>query len=241
LDGRILFENSIRLPQAGGEVTRLPGYEDGAWWVQDAAAALTARLLTAAPEAQVIDLCAAPGGKTAVLATAGFKVTAVDRSAFRLRRLQENLSRLGLVADVRVADALQWRPSAPVDAVLLDAPCSATGTLRRHPDIKHLRQATDLNALTVLQSGLLNAAFDMLRPGGQLVYIVCSLQPEEGLEQIEAFLSARENARRQAITPAEVFENCDFLTPEGDFRSLPCHLPEEGGLDGFYACRLIKI
>ncbi len=241
LDGRVLFENSIRLPQAGGEITRLPGYEDGAWWVQDAAAALTARLLTAPPGAQVIDLCAAPGGKTAVLATAGFKVTAVDRSAFRLRRLQENLSRLGLVADVRVADALQWRPASAVDAVLLDAPCSATGTLRRHPDIKHLRQATDLNALAVLQSGLLNAAFDMLRPGGQLVYIVCSLQPEEGPGQIEAFLSARENARRQAIIPAEVFENYDFLTPEGDFRSLPCHLPEEGGLDGFYACRLIKI
>jgi 16S rRNA (cytosine967-C5)-methyltransferase len=241
LDAKVLFEHSIRLSEAGGDVTRLAGYNDGAWWVQDAAAALTAGLLQAAPGARVLDLCAAPGGKTAFLAARGFRVTAVDRSAFRLKRLEANLSRLKLTAEVRVADALQWRPAEKADAILLDAPCSATGTLRRHPDIKHLRRPDDLEAVLQLQQGLIDAALEMLRPGGQLLYVVCSLQPEEGTDQMRALFARRTDVKRQAVAPEEVFHQGDFLTPEGDFRSLPCHIPEAGGLDGFFACRLVKV
>lgn len=240
LDATLLFDRTIRVTESSGDVTRLPGYGDGAWWVQDAAAALTVSLLRLTPGAEVIDLCAAPGGKTALLAANGFEVTAVDRSAMRLKRLEANLARLALKANVRVADAVQWRPATQVDAVLLDAPCSATGTLRRHPDIKHLRQANDLEAVTQLQRGLLDAALEMLRPGGQLLYVVCSLQPEEGPDQMRALLARRSDVQRQAIAPEEVFQKAEFLTVDGDFRALPCHLPGEGGLDGFYACRLIK-
>jgi len=241
LDGSVLFDRTIRLTESSGDVTRLPGYGDGAWWVQDAAAALTAGLLQGEPGARVIDLCAAPGGKTALLTTKGYEVTAVDRSAFRLKRLEANLARLALQAEVRVGDALQWRPAAKADAVLLDAPCSATGTLRRHPDLKHLRRPQDLAAIVQLQQGLIEAALEMLRPGGQLLYVVCSLQPEEGPDQISALLARRGDVRRQAIAPEEVHQRAEFLTPEGDFRSLPNHLAEKGGLDGFYACRLIKV
>jgi 16S rRNA (cytosine967-C5)-methyltransferase len=206
--------------------------------VQDAAAALPARLLGNVAGKQVIDLCAAPGGKTAQLAAAGAEVIAVERSVERLQRLQENLGRLQLGAALVGADAAAWQPPAPADAVLLDAPCSATGTLRRHPDIAWLKDPTQIAALTAAQDRLLAHAVGMVKPDGLLIYAVCSLQPEEGPQRIHALLSADERVERLPLTADELpgFEVC--LTPEGDLRSLPCHLAERGGMDGFYACRL---
>lgn len=229
---------SLRLPAGQGDITRLPGYAEGAWWVQDAAAALPARLLGEVAGKQVIDLCAAPGGKTAQLAAAGAEVIAVERSPERLKRLQENLTRLKLGAAAVEADAATWQPPAPADAVLLDAPCSATGTLRRHPDIAWLKDLAQIDALTAAQDRLLAHAVGMVKPGGLLVYAVCSLQPEEGAQRIHALLSSDDRVERLPITPGELPGLEDALTPEGDLRSLPCHLADQGGLDGFYACRL---
>ncbi|MGF1609547.1 MAG: RsmB/NOP family class I SAM-dependent RNA methyltransferase [Kiloniellales bacterium] len=232
---------SLRLPPGSGEIARLAGYEEGAWWVQDAAAALPARLLGDVAGQRVIDLCAAPGGKTAQLAAAGASVTAVERSPQRLKLLESNLKRLGLAAATVAADASEWRPPQPADAVLLDAPCSATGTLRRHPDIAWLKRAAQLPALTALQDRLLDNALAMLRPGGLLVYAVCSLQPEEGPQRIEALLARQPDGRRLErvpIMPDELGGLAELITPLGELRSLPCHLAAQGGLDGFYACRL---
>ena len=175
---------------AGGALATLPGYAEGAWWVQDAAAALPARLFGDLAGREVVDLCAAPGGKTAQLATAGARVTAVDRSTRRLDRLVANLERLDLPVEAVGADALTWRPPQPVEAVLLDAPCSTTGAIRRHPDVPHLKVPEDVARLSVVQENLLRAAIDMLRPGGTLVYCTCSLEPEEGPERIESLLYA---------------------------------------------------
>jgi len=232
---------SLRLPAGQGDITRLPGYDAGAWWVQDAAAALPARLLGDVAGKQVIDLCAAPGGKTAQLAAAGAEVIAVERSLERLQRLRENLGRLQLGAALVEADAGAWQPPAAADAVLLDAPCSATGTLRRHPDIAWLKDPAQIAALTAAQDRLLAHAVGMVKPGGLLVYAVCSLQPEEGPQRIHALLSADNRVERLPLTADELpgFEAC--LTPEGDLRSLPCHLAERGGMDGFYACRLRRL
>ena len=238
LGARLLPGGMLRLPPGAGDVSRLPGYDEGAWWVQDVAAALPARLLGPVAGQQVIDLCAAPGGKTAQLAAAGARVTAVDRSEARLARLSENLGRLGLAADAVAADATEWRPEAPADAVLLDAPCSATGTLRRHPDIAHLKRPDQIAALAALQDKLLAAALDMAKPGGLVVYAVCSLQPEEGPERIARLLAGGAPAARAPIGPAELHGLTELLAPEGDLRTLPCHLTEDGGMDGFYACRL---
>ncbi len=238
LGARLLPGGTLRLPPGAGEVSRLPGYDDGAWWVQDAAAALPARLLGDVAGKQVIDLCAAPGGKTAQLAAAGASVTAVERSEARLARLSENLARLGLSATAVTADAATWRPEAPADAVLLDAPCSATGTLRRHPDIAHLKGPDQIATLAALQDRLLAAALDMVKRGGSLVYAVCSLQPEEGPARIARLLAAGAPAARAPVEPAEVQGLSDLVTAEGDLRTLPCHLAGEGGMDGFYACRL---
>ena len=221
-----------------GEIQRLPGYDEGVWWVQDAAAVLPARLLGDVAGKRVFDLCAAPGGKTAQLARAGAEVTAVERSEARLARLSGNLTRLGLAAATVTADAAQWRPLSPAAAVLLDAPCSATGTLRRHPDIAHLKGPEQLSALSALQDRLLAAALGMVAPGGLLVYSVCSLQPEEGPERIAALLSAGAPAERVPVEPRELEGLEELVTPEGDLRTLPCHLAEAGGMDGFYACRL---
>jgi 16S rRNA (cytosine967-C5)-methyltransferase len=241
LGARLLPGGTLRLPPGAGEVGRLPGYAEGAWWVQDAAAALPARLLGPVAGKRVIDLCAAPGGKTAQLAAAGAEVTAVDRSAARLAQLDENLARLGLKAATVAADATEWHPAAPADAVLLDAPCSATGTLRRHPDIARLKQPEQVAALAALQDRLLRAAPAMIRPGGLLVYATCSLQPEEGPERIAALLQAGAPFERAPIGAAEVAGLGEAITADGDLRTLPCHLAEAGGMDGFYACRLRRL
>jgi 16S rRNA (cytosine967-C5)-methyltransferase len=236
LGAEILPTGSLRLPRGAGPVESLPGYEEGAWWVQDAAASLPARLLGRPRHA--IDLCAAPGGKTAELLARGSRVTAVDRSAPRLARLGDNLRRLGFEATVVTADAATWRPEEPAEAVLLDAPCSATGTIRRHPDLPWLKRPADIPKLTALQDRLLANAIAMTKPGGLIVYATCSLQPEEGIERIESLLAAGAPVERLPIAVEEVGGLADILNREGDLRSLPFHLGENGGMDGFYAARL---
>jgi 16S rRNA (cytosine967-C5)-methyltransferase len=225
----------------GGSIAALPGYAEGVWWVQDAAAALPARLFGDIAGREVVDLCAAPGGKTAQLAAAGAHVTAVDRSPRRLDRLVANFQRLGLPIEAVAADALAWRPEQPVDAVLLDAPCTTTGAIRRHPDVPHLKLPEDVARLSVVQENLLWAAVDMLRPGGILVYCTCSLEPAEGLDRIGALFAAGAPLARQPIAPAEFGLDPGWITADGDLRTLPCHLPEYNGLDGFYSARLVKL
>ncbi len=225
---------SLRRP-LGGAIEDLPGYNDGAWWVQDAAAALPARLLGDVAGEKVIDLCAAPGGKTAQLVAAGAKVVAVDRDKGRLIRTKKNLARLDLWAETIRADAVTWRPPTPAPFVLLDAPCTATGTIRRHPDVARLKQAGDVERMTVLQARLFDAAYAMVAPGGVLVYCVCSLQPEEGPEAVAAFLARHPEMARESVTVEGLDET---VTALGELRTLPCHWPDSGGLDGFYAARL---
>jgi 16S rRNA (cytosine967-C5)-methyltransferase len=236
LGAEILPTGTLRLADSSGAVESLPGFAEGAWWVQDAAASLPAKLL--GRPTQAIDLCAAPGGKTAALAAAGIAVTAVDRSPQRLRRLRDNLARLGLSAGVVEADCTSWRPAEPAEAVLLDAPCSATGTIRRHPDLPWLKRPEDLPKLTALQDRLLDNAVAMTRPGGIIVYATCSLQPEEGPARIAALQDRGAPVEPVPIQAAEVGGLIQLLTPAGELRSLPCHLAERGGMDGFYACRL---
>jgi len=235
LNGVLLSTGSIRL-KASGLVTQLPGFAEGEWWVQDAAAVIPVKLMGNVTGKTVVDLCAAPGGKTAQLAAAGATVTAVDRSETRLRRLRENMSRLGLQVQTIAADAKTWRPETPADAVLLDAPCTATGTIRRHPDVAWLKRGDDPAKLAHAQDGLLNAAAEMVKPGGMLVYCSCSLQPEEGPDRIEAFLASNASFTRVPITGGEIGNLSEAISGEGDFRSLPFHI--EGGMDGFYASRL---
>jgi 16S rRNA (cytosine967-C5)-methyltransferase len=227
-----------------GSVTMLPGFAEGQWWVQDAAAALPARLFGEVGGKAIADLCAAPGGKTAQLVQAGASVTAIDRSPNRLARLRDNFARLGLQAQMVVADATEWQSETQFDGVLVDAPCASTGTIRRHPDVAWLRQELDIDALTALQHRLLQKAVALLKPGGTLVYCTCSLEPEEGEQAIAALLAAGQSMRRAPIGTSEVAGLDEILTPEGDLRTLPCHLPHAdprlGGLDGFYAARLVK-
>jgi 16S rRNA (cytosine967-C5)-methyltransferase len=191
----------------------------------------------------IADLCAAPGGKTAQLAHAGARVTAVDRSAARLRRLRENLTRLKLEAEVVQADAAQWQ-GGPFDAVLIDAPCSSTGTIRRHPDVPWLKAETEIAVLASLQQRLLDRAVGLAKPGGTVIYCVCSLEPEEGEAQIAALLARDARVARAPIAATEVFGHGEFITSAGDLRTLPFHLPDPepqwGGLDGFYAARLVR-
>jgi 16S rRNA (cytosine967-C5)-methyltransferase len=212
--------------------------------VQDAAAALPARLFGDLRGKRAADLCAAPGGKTMQLAHTGAQVTAVDRSEARLERLRDNLTRVGLQAETVAADATEWS-AEPFEAVLLDAPCSSTGTIRRHPDIAWIKREVDLTALTSLQQRLLDRAAALVKPGGTLIYCVCSLEPEEGIDQVTAFLQRESSLRRRPITAAEVGGLSELLTPAGDLRSLPSQLPHPdprlSGLDGFYAVRLERL
>jgi 16S rRNA (cytosine967-C5)-methyltransferase len=243
LRGEALPTGTVR-SVAHGPISLLPGYAEGAWWVQDAAAALPARLFGEVGGCSVADLCAAPGGKTAQLASAGARVTAVDRSPARVERLRENLTRLRLEADTVVADATEWQ-AGPFDAVLLDAPCLSTGTIRRHPDIAWLKQESDLAGLVALQQRLLDRAAALTKPGGTLVYCVCSLEPEEGVDQIEALLQRVGSLQRRPILASEIGGPAELLSEAGDLRTLPCQLsagdPRLGGLDGFYAARLQRL
>jgi 16S rRNA (cytosine967-C5)-methyltransferase len=228
-----------------GPVTMLPGFAEGQWWVQDAAAALPARLFGDIAGKTIADLCAAPGGKTAQLVQGGALVTAIDRSPSRMARLRENLARLSLDAATVEADAAEWQRSGEgFDGVLVDAPCASTGTIRRHPDIAWLKQEADIGALTALQKRLLQKAVTLLKPGGTLVYCTCSLEPEEGEQAIADLLATAPGMRRAPIDAGEVDGLAEIVTPDGDLRTLPCHLPNLdprlGGLDGFYAARLVK-
>ena len=241
LDAEVLPTGSLRL-RGGGAVPELAGFAEGKWWVQDAAAALPARLLlhNLAQGARVADLCAAPGGKTAQLAAAGMLVTAVDRDARRLDRVRENLTRLHLNATLVAADAATWKPPQPFDAVLLDAPCTATGTIRRNPDIAWHKDEASALALARVQDALLQAAANMLAPRGSLVYCVCSLDRREGLERVAKFLSQRPDFRRVPVAANEVGGLPELITGDGDLRTLPAHLADRGGMDGFYAARLTR-
>jgi len=226
---------SLRRPRAG-QISALPGYGEGRWWVQDAAAALPARLLGPIAGQRVLDVCAAPGGKTLQLAAAGARVTALDVSAPRLGRLRENLARCGLAAEVITADALAYSPPEPFDAILVDAPCTATGTLRRHPDLPHLRGGDALPKLVALQAALIDRAWDWLRPGGRLVFCTCSLLPAEGEEQLARFLERVPAAR--VLPPALPGLDPPWTTPAGGLRLRPDFWPERGGMDGFFAACL---
>jgi 16S rRNA (cytosine967-C5)-methyltransferase len=241
LDASVLPTGSLRRI-AGGRIQDLDGFNEGAWWIQDAAAALPAKMLQQAlgdcAGKHVIDLCAAPGGKTAQLVAAGCRVTAVDSSTERLGLLRANLKRLNLAADVVDADATTWRPNAPADAVLLDAPCSATGTIRRHPDLPYLKRAEDIPGFVSLQTKLLTAAAEMVKPGGLIFYSVCSLQPEERRPVVEAVLAATPDLARVKIDKAAVGGESQFLDHKGELRTLPSQWPERGGLDGFYGALL---
>ena len=239
LDATLLPTGSLRR-RPGGLVQELPGYFDGNWWIQDAAAALPARLLGDVRGQRVLDLCAAPGGKTAQLLACGAQVTAVDRSRARVSRLRSNLARLRMDADIQVADATTWQPAARFDAILVDPPCTSTGTIRRHPDILHLKSPDDLPKLISLQDRLLGHAARLVRDGGRIVFCTCSLMPEEGEHRIEALLASNPGLRREPILPGEIGGLDSAITSSGDLRTMPFHLEDSGGVDGFFAARLIK-
>lgn len=239
LEGEVLPTGTIRR-EPGGNITELPGFAEGAWWVQDAAATLPVRLLGDVAGKRVADLCAAPGGKTLQLAAAGAEVTAVDISARRMTRVGENLARAGLSAKLVTADAGKWVTDDTFDAILLDAPCSGTGTLRRHPDIAWLKDEQDVGRLTLTQDRLLVRAADLLKPGGTLVYAVCSLQDDEGPARLEALLGRDQRLRRLPVQAAELPGLGEAITAAGDVRTLPSMWAERGGMDGFYIARLQK-
>jgi 16S rRNA (cytosine967-C5)-methyltransferase len=239
LGGEAIFEATVRLAEAA-DVTRLDGFEDGAWWVQDAAARLAIGVLGDVSGKRALDLCAAPGGKTLDLCAAGADVTAVDISEKRLQRVSENLKRTGLNARTVAADVRTFVPDAPAEIVVLDAPCSSTGTLRRHPDVAHLKSPEDIDKLAGVQAALLDAAAAMTAPGGTLLYVTCSLQPEEGEDAVEGFLSRAPAFRRNPVTAQDVSGLTAAVTPTGDFRTLPCYMADIGGIDGFFAARLVR-
>jgi 16S rRNA (cytosine967-C5)-methyltransferase len=234
--GRLLAPRSVRIDSSS--VTDLPGFGEGRWWVQDLAASLPARLIPAAAT-DALDLCAAPGGKTMQMAAAAHAVTAVDSSGSRLARLRENLDRTHLDATLVTADALNWKPKAQYDAILLDAPCSATGTFRRHPEVLYRARADIIASSIELQTKLLDRASEWLKPGGALVYAVCSLEPQEGEEIVTAFLAAHPDFAIDAPKPGELPEFAKSA-PEGWVRILPGVCADEGGLDGFFMARLVR-
>ncbi|WP_207484680.1 RsmB/NOP family class I SAM-dependent RNA methyltransferase [Arenibaculum pallidiluteum] len=239
LEAQLLPTGTLRRA-TGGPITELPGFAEGAWWVQDAAAALPAKLLGDVAGRLVYDLCAAPGGKAAQLAAAGARVVAVDRSAKRLERVSANLARLGLQAELVAADAASWQPPAPADAILLDAPCSATGAIRRHPDVARLKSQEDVDKLALSQDRLLRQAVGMLKPGGVLVYCTCSIQPEEGEARIDALLESGAPVTRVPVRPSEVGGFAELVNARGELRTLPGQLADLGGIDGFFAARLLR-
>ncbi len=232
--GEVLPSGSVRL-QGAGQVTSLPGYDSGDWWVQDAAAAMAVPLLTPLPGERVLDLCAAPGGKTLQLARAGADVTALDMSGPRMGRVADNLARTGLTARLVVADALQWVPEVAFDAILLDAPCSATGTIRRHPELPFVKDGSELPALVALQAALLDRALGWLKPGGRLVYCTCSLLPDEGEAQLASVLARAPGLRVER--PAMPWVDADWITADGGLRLRPDYW---GGMDGFFMARLVR-
>lgn len=238
-DARINAPGRLRI-EASGRVDELPGFPKGRWWVQDFAASLPVRLCGDVAGKTVIDLCAAPGGKTLQLAASGARVTAVDIAPERIALVADNLARTGLSAELVAADARDWRPPEQAGCVLLDAPCTATGTIRRHPDLPWLKSAADLDICRNLQAELLDSAAEMVAPEGKLIYAVCSLEPEEGIEQIEPFIRVRTEFVRMPISAEDVFDAA-FVTGEGDLRTLPCNWAERGGMDGFYAARLSRL
>ncbi len=239
LGAQAIGTDNLRLQKAG-QVSALPGFEDGAWWVQDYAASLPAKCLTGIDGKKVLDLCAAPGGKTLQLAAAGGEVTAMDLSKYRLQRVHENLGRTKLHAKVVTADVLTWKPGMEYDAILLDAPCSATGTIRRHPDLPYLKDKEAIKSLVALQKEMLRRAFEWLKPDGQLVYSTCSLLKREGEEQIAQFLLENGQATLEPLDADVLGVPHDWLTPTGCLRTLPSYWPENGGLDGFFIARLQK-
>lgn len=244
LEATQLPNGSLRRMQ-GGLVSTLPGFSQGAWWVQDVAATLPVRLilngLGDVAGKTVIDMCAAPGGKTAQLAAAGAQVIAVDRAARRVSRLRENMDRLGLSVATEIADGAIWQPREQADAVLLDAPCSATGTIRRHPDLLHLKEPQDVTKLAALQTRLLDNAANMVKPGGLLVYCTCSLLPEEGEAQIDAFLARNAEYERVPVTPEDIAAMPLAIDAVGQLRCFPFHLAAHGGMDGFFIARLRRL
>ena len=234
-----LMADSVRLASRDRPVEALPGYDAGRWWVQDAASAIPARLLRASPGASVLDLCAAPGGKTAQLAKAGFEVSALDSDSARLERFSANMSRLGYAPEVITADASSYRAETPFDAIVLDAPCSATGTFRRHPEILWHRNAADIAGRVRLQRALLTNAFANLAVGGSLIYCVCSLEPEEGEAQADWALGALPGLEADPITVAEMAGLAEAVTEKGHVRTHPGMAPggRNGGMDGFFVAR----
>lgn len=241
LDGALLPTGSVRL-RSRAAISELAGYADGEWWVQDAAAALPARLLATRQDERALDMCAAPGGKTAQLAFTRANVTALDRSAERLKLLAVNLERLQLHADIAVGDATGFH-AQPFDAILVDAPCSATGTIRRHPDVPWTKKPGDIETLAALQTRMLNRAAVLTQAGGRIVYCSCSLEPEEGETQIAAFLRRNPDFRRQPIEAGEGIP-AEFINHDGDLRTLPSFWPNDdarlAGIDGFFAARLVR-
>ena len=240
LDGEVMAGNTVRTGRRG-DLAGWPGFDDGIWWVQDAAAAVPVRLLAPKAGESIVDFCAAPGGKTLQIAASGASVVALDRSAPRLRRLTENLARTGLSAEVVAVPAEDWDDPRSFDAVLLDAPCTATGTFRRNPEVLRATKPADVAKLADVQHRLLDAAAERVKPGGRLVYCVCSLEREEGETQIIAFLRRNPAFRTAPAVPAEVGAPDEALTPEGWLRILPSMWAEKGGLDGFFIARLDRI
>lgn len=238
LGGASFAPGHVRLPEQAA-ITQLPGFAEGAWWVQDLAASCPARLLGMGQGRTALDLCAAPGGKTMQLAAAGWQVTAVDQSKKRLERLSENLQRTGLSADIAQADLRQWTPPAPVDAILLDAPCTATGIYRRHPDVLHRIGPRQIAELAELQSELLTRAAQWLKPGGTLVYATCSLEQAEGEEQVARFLEGHPDFALSPVEPIDLPQGMS-PAPQGWLRTLPATLADNGGVDGFFVARLAR-
>ena len=241
LGGQVLPTGSVRLDRFRGSVTALEGFDDGAWWVQDAAAAIPAKLFGDLTGKRVADLCAAPGGKTAQLVLAGGDVLAVEQSKTRLKRLESNLARLGLPAKTLCTDLLNIDEAESFDAILLDAPCSSTGTTRRHPDVLWTKDAGDIAKLAALQEKLLRHAVSLLKPGGRLVFSNCSIDPSEGEDVVDRVLADSPGLHLVAINPSDWPGLETAITPRGEFRTTPAMLAKQGGLDGFYAAVIAKI